>query len=309
MEPYRFGDIAAFVAAVKSGSFTAAATSLGLTRSAVGKSIVRLEAQLGVRLLNRTTRKLSLTDEGAVVYDRWRQILEELEDVDATMALRRSQPTGTLKLMTPPSFGQRHIMPVINAYLKQWPDLRAELWFTDRSVDLVEEGFDLAIRIGAPKEDSVILTRTIAWQQFMVCASPDYLASHGVPQAPQDLAGHDTIVYLNAERPRPWRLQTPEGPWLYEGPGRMTLDSSEAMRESALAGFGLAHLANYIVGDDLREGRLVEVLRAYRPPPDPIRLVYPSRRHLTPRTRAFIDLLVERWAGGAPWEQEPQPAG
>jgi DNA-binding transcriptional LysR family regulator len=304
MEPYRFGDIAAFVAAVKSGSFTAAAASLGLTRSAVGKSIVRLEAQLDVRLLNRTTRKLSLTDEGMVVYDRWRQILDDLEDVDATMALRRGKPTGTLKLMTPPSFGQRHILPVMNAYLKEWPELRAELWFTDRYVDLVEEGFDIAVRIGAPKDDSLILTRTVAWQQFIVCASPDYLARRGTPQTPQDLADHDTIVYLNAERPRPWRLQTSNGPYIYEGPGRMNIDNSEAMRESTLAGFGLAHLANYIVGDDLRAGTLVEVLRAYRPPPDPIRLTYPSKRHLTPRTRAFIDLLVQRWETGAPWEFE-----
>ncbi|WP_114239335.1 LysR family transcriptional regulator [Dyella sp. C9] len=307
MEPYRFGDIAAFVAAVRSGSFTAAASGLGLTRSAVGKSIARLESQLGVRLLHRTTRKLSLTDEGAVVYERWRQILEELEDVDATMALRRSRPTGTLKLMTPPSFGQRHIMPLIHAYLKQWPELRTELWFTDRFVDLIEEGFDIAVRIGAPKDDSQILTRTVAWQQFVVCASPEYLAQRGTPRTPDDLARHDTIVYLNAERPRPWRLQTEQGPYLYEGPGRMNIDSSEAMRESALAGFGLAYLANYIVGDDLRAGTLVEVLQPFRPPPDPIRLVYPSKRHLTPRTRAFIDLVVEHWGDGAPWEPDTAP--
>nr|WP_199040662.1 LysR family transcriptional regulator [Dyella sp. ASV24] len=307
MEPYRFGDIAAFVAAVRSGSFTAAATGLGLTRSAVGKSIARLESQLGVRLLHRTTRKLSLTDEGSVVYERWRQILEELEDVDATMALRRSRPTGTLRLITPPSFGQRHIMPVIHDYLKQWPELRAELWFTDRFVDLIEEGFDIALRIGPPKHDSLILTRTVAWQQFIVCASPEYLASRGAPMTPVELADHDTIVYINAERPRPWRLQTENGPFLYEGPGRINIDNSEAVRESALAGFGLAHLANYVIGDDLRTGKLVEVLRAYRPPPDPIRLVYPSKRHLTPRTRAFIDFLVERWGAGAPWDSAIAP--
>jgi DNA-binding transcriptional LysR family regulator len=127
VKPHRFGDIAAFVAVVKAGSITAATKSLELTRSAVGKSIVRLETQLGLRLLNRTTRKLSLTDEGAVVYERWRQILGELEDVDATMALRRSQPTGTLKFLMPPTFGQRHVLPVLHAYLNEWPALRAEL--------------------------------------------------------------------------------------------------------------------------------------------------------------------------------------
>ena len=309
MEPYRFGDIAAFVAAVRSGSFTAAASGLGLTRSAVGKSIARLESQLGVRLLHRTTRKLSLTDEGATVYDRWRQILEELEDVDATMALRRSHPTGTLRLITPPSFGRRHLLPVIHAYLKQWPELRTELWFTDRSVDLIEEGFDMAVRIGAPKADTLFLTRTIAWQQFIVCASPEYLTERGTPMTPADLAAHDTLVYISHERPRPWTLQTDDGVHLVDAPGRMSFDNSEAVRESALAGFGLAHLADYIVADDLRTGRLVEVLRAYRPPPDPIRLVYPSKRHLTPRTRAFIDFLVDRWEAGLPWESaaSPQP--
>jgi DNA-binding transcriptional LysR family regulator len=301
VKPHRFGDIAAFVAVVKAGSLTAATNSLGLTRSAVGKSIVRLETQLGLRLLNRTTRKLSLTDEGAVVYERWRQILDELEDVDATMALRRSQPTGTLKLLMPPSLGRRHVLPVLNAYLDAWPAVRAELWFTDRFVDLVEDGFDVAVRIGAPKEDSMMLTRTVAWQQFTVCASPEYLARWGTPQTPQDLARHDTIMYLIAEQPRPWRLQIDDAPYVYDGPGRLTIDTYEVMRDSAQAGFGLTYLPNYIIDSELRAGSLIEVLRAYRPPPDPIRLVYPSRRHLAPRTRAFIDLLAQRWESGTPW--------
>src|ERR1700754_2963170 len=202
VKPHRLGDIAAFVAVAKAGSLTAATNSLGLTRSAVGKSVVRLETQLGLRLLNRTTRRLSLTDEGAVVYERWRQILDELEDVDATMALRRIEPTGTLKFLMPPAFGRRHIMPVLHAYLDQWPALRAELWFTDRFVDLVENGFDLAVRIGAPKEDSLMLTRTVARQRFVVCGSPEYLSRRGTPQTPPDLAQHDTIMYLVAEQPR-----------------------------------------------------------------------------------------------------------
>ena len=302
VKPHRLGDIAAFVAVVKAGSLTGATASLELTRSAIGKSIVRLEAQLGVRLLNRTTRRLSLTDEGAVVYARWRQILDELEDVDATMALRRSEPTGTLKFLMPPTFGQRHVLPVLNDYLRQWPGLRAELWFTDRFVDLVEDGFDLAIRIGAPKEDSQMLTRTVAWRQFIVCASPDYLAKRGIPQAPRELIDHDTIMYAVGEQPRPWRLHTDDGPHAYEGPARLDIDSYEVMRELALAGFGLTFLPNYLLADELRAGTLVEVLRNHRSPPDPIRLVYPSRRHLAPRTRAFIDLLAQRWESGVPWD-------
>ncbi|HEK1766412.1 TPA: LysR family transcriptional regulator [Pseudomonas putida] len=303
MEPNRFGDIAAFVSAVKVGSFTAAAASLGLTRSAVGKSIARLESRMAVRLLNRTTRKLSLTDEGQVAFERWRQILEDLDEVETTMAQRRGRPTGTLRLTAPLSFGQRHVLPILDVYLKQWPELRADIRFTDRFVDLVEEGVDVAVRIGAPKEDSQLLTRTVAWQQFVTCAAPEYLQRHGVPQAPADLYGHDKIAFLAGEKASPWRFHTDEGLHLCEEPGRLNIDSSEAMLDGARAGFGLIHLPTYITGNDLRAGTLVEVLADYRPPADPIRIVYPSKRHLSPRVRGFIDLLVARWEHGVPWER------
>jgi DNA-binding transcriptional LysR family regulator len=222
--------------------------------------------------------------------------------VDATMALRRGRPTGTFKLTAPLSFGQRHILPILDAYLKQWPELRADVWFTDRFVDLVEEGVDIAIRIGTPKDDSQLLTRTVGWQQFATCASPSYLARCGVPQTPTELVGHDTIAFISGERPIVWRYQTPAGLHLYEQPGRLNIDSSEAMREAALAGIGLIHLPTYITGNDLRDGTLVEVLKPYRAPPDPIRVVYPNKRHLSPRIRTFIDLLVECWESGVPWE-------
>lgn len=307
MEPNRFGDIMAFVTAVKAGSFTAAAAALGITRSAVGKSVARLEARLGARLLNRTTRKLSLTDEGLVVFDRWSQILEDLEEVDATMAQRRGKPTGTLRLTAPLSFGQRHILPVLNAYIKTWPDIQADVWFTDRFVDLIEEGIDVAVRIGGIKEDSRILSRTIGGQQFITCASPDYLAQKGVPSTPDDLRQHDTLFFLSGQRPMPWRFQMDDRVEVFDGPGHVNIDSSEALREAALSGFGLIQLPTYITGKDLQRGELVEVLAGYRPPSDPIRLIYPSKRHLSPRTRAFIDLLVDRWKLGVPWDPMPGP--
>lgn len=302
MEFNRLGDISAFLAAVKTGSFTAAAASLDLTRSAVGKSIVRLETRMGLRLLNRTTRKLSLTDEGLVVYERWSQILEDLEDVDAKMATRRGKPTGTLRLTAPLSFGQRHILPVLDVFLKQWPELRADIWFTDRFADLIEEGLDIGVRIGGLSEDSLILTRTIGWQQFVICASPDYLARKGAPQSMEELTEHDTIFLISGQRTNSWCLQCPDGLRTIDGPGRLNIDSSEALRDAALSGFGLIYLPTYIVGADLQNGRLVEVMQPYRPPADPIRLIYPSKRHLSLRTRAFIDLLVERWKAGVPWE-------
>lgn len=300
MEINRIGDIAAFVAAVKAGSYTRAAQSLGVTRSAVGKSIVRLEERLGVRLLNRTTRSLGLTDEGRIMFDRCRQILEDLEDVDATMAQRKARPTGTLKMTAPLSFGQRHILPLLDRYLKNWPDLRAQISFTDRVIDLIEEGFDIAIRIGEPKEDSQILTRTVAWQHFITCASPDYLARRGTPSTPEELSSHDTIVLLNAGGTLGWRYTTPNGPYVVNEPGRLSIDSTEATRAAAVSGFGLVYLPSYILDEDLRSGRLVRVLDAFSPPPDPIRVIYPSKRHLSPRTRAFIDLLVDDWQDNMP---------
>ncbi|MEX3959766.1 LysR substrate-binding domain-containing protein [Trinickia sp. EG282A] len=308
METNRLGDIAAFVAAVKAGSFTAGADTLGLTRSAVGKSIGRLEAQLGVRLLNRTTRQLSLTDDGRIVFDRCRQILDDLDDMEAAIATRRGKPSGTLKLTAPISFGQRHVLPIVDEYLKQWPDLRADIWFTDRFVDLIEEGFDIAIRVGEPQDDSQIMTRTIATQQFITCASPEYLKRRGIPEQPQDLDGHDTIVFISAGRPRGWHFETPTGPCFHEAPGRLNIDSSEAMRQSALAGFGVVNLPTYILGADVQEGSLVEVLKPYRPKPDPIRVTYPTKRHLSPRTRGFIDLLAEHWQHGVPWEPLAEPS-
>jgi DNA-binding transcriptional LysR family regulator len=308
MELNRIGDIAAFVAVVRAGSFTNAAKTTGLTRSAVGKSVVRLEARLGVRLLNRTTRRVSLTDEGHAMFERCRQILDDLEEVDELMARRRLTPSGTLKLTAPLSFGQRHILPILNAFLSLWPEMKANISFTDRFVDVIEEGFDIAIRIGEPAADSRVLTRTIAWQHMVTCASPDYLARRGAPADPRQLADHDTIFFVNAERRRTWRFAGADGASTFEGPGRVNIDSSEAMRASAISGFGLVQLPRYMLDDAIRDARLVTVLDAFTAAPEPIRVVYPSKRHLSPRIRAFIDFLVEHLERNAP-DDGPGRAG
>lgn len=304
MELNRIGDIAAFIAAVDAGSYTRATTSVGLSRSAIGKSITRLEAQLGVRLLTRTTRQLSLTEEGCIMYERCKRILEDLEAVDDAMALRREKPTGTLRLTAPLSLGQRHILPVIDRFLRASPALRADVVFTDRFVDLIDEGFDIAIRIGAPRVDSRILTRTIATQHMITCASPRYLAERGVPITPEALREHDTIFFRSAERRRRWRYATPDGEFVYEGPGRIDIDSSEAMLSSALSGFGIIQLPDYLAAEALAQGTLVAILTEFKIPPDPVRIIYPSKRYLSPRIRGFVDLIAEEWqALGAPWER------
>jgi DNA-binding transcriptional LysR family regulator len=292
MELNRISDIATFVAVVNAGSFTLAAKATGLTRSAVGKSIVRMETQLGHRLLNRTTRSLSLTDEGLLLFDRCRQILEDLEEVDQIMATRRLKPSGTLKLTAPLSFGQRHVLPVLDSFLTQWPEIQANIAFNDRFVDLIEEGFDIAIRIGAPRDDSRIISRTVGWQHMVTCGSPAYLARRGVPERPDQLPQHDTIFFVHGERRRSWLFSSAQGEYVFEGPGRLNMDSSEAMRESALAGFGLINLPFYLLENDIRAGKLVAVLDPFRVGPEPIRVLYPSKRQLSPRVRMFIDLLV-----------------
>ena len=175
MELHNLNDIAAFVASVDTGSFTAAARQLGLTRSAVGKSIVRLESRLQVRLLNRTTRSLSLTDDGRVLYERCVGILQDLDEVEEALAFRRSTPSGRLRMSLPVALGRLHVVQHIERCLRDWPSLAIDATFSDRLVDLIDEGFDLAIRIGPPKEDSGLLTRTVAYQQMITCASPDYL--------------------------------------------------------------------------------------------------------------------------------------
>lgn len=303
MEFNRIKDIAAFIAVVNAGSYTKATHVLGLSRSAIGKSITRLELQLGVRLLNRSTRQLSLTDEGTVMYERCKQIMDDLEEVDTVMAVRRERPTGVLKLTAPLSLGQKHIRPLIERFLKEWTELTAEIIFTDRYVDLIDEGFDIAIRIGEPKYDSRILTKTIANQHMITCASPDYLKQYGEPLSPQELQHHQAIFFRNGERHKSWRYKTPDGAYIHEGPSRMDIDSSEAMIASAVVGFGIIHLPDYLLYEAIERGELIPILNEFPSQIEPIRIMYPSKRYLSPRIRKFIDLITGEWEqNGVPWK-------
>lgn len=305
MELNRIGDIAAFVAAVDAGSYTKAAVYLGITRSAVGKCIIRLENRFGVRLLNRTSRQLNLTDEGRMMYERCQQILEDLEEVDNLMEQRSAAPSGTLRLTAPLSFGHRHLLPVLEDFLADWPTLRADVAFTDRYVDVAEEGFDIAIRIGETREDPRIMTRTIARQQMITCASPEYLKRYGTPHTPEELKSHPTVMFVSGGRLRPWKFETKEGVKEYRGPGRLHIDSAESMLSSVLAGHAITHLPEHMLFKELAGGTLVQILKEYSEKPEPVRVLYPSRRHLSPRIRMFIDVLVQRWENALPWKMIP----
>lgn len=294
MEINRIGDLSAFVSSVKQGSYTKAAKHLGLSRSAIGKSIVRLEQQMNVRLLNRTTRSLSLTDEGRILFDYCKQLLEDLDEIDQVMATRRVNPTGTLKITAPHSLGHQYILPVLYDFLKKWSDLNADISFTDRFVDIIEEGFDIGIRIGEPKDDSRLLTRTIGWQRMQTCASSQYLQLHGCPQVPQELHQFNTISFNGSFNRKTWKFKTDQGFYIFEGPEKMKIDSSDAILASAISGFGIIQLPSYLTKKAIDHGELVPILEEYSVPDEPIRIIYPSKKHLSPRIRMFIDFLTEQ---------------
>ncbi|WP_311881241.1 MULTISPECIES: LysR family transcriptional regulator [unclassified Pseudomonas] len=303
MEIHNLNDIAAFVGSVNAGSFTAAAKQLGLTRSAVGKSIVRLEARLQVRLLNRTTRSLSLTDDGQVLYERCVGILQDLDDVEDALAFRRSTPSGRLRMSLPVALGRLHVLPHIECCLKEWPSLSVDVTFSDRLVDLIDEGFDLAMRIGPPKEDSRLLTRTVAYQQMITCASPHYLAEHPRPKTPEALSAHECLHFVSGGRLLPWNFRVDGQAVAFTQGGRLQMDSAEALHECAMAGLGIATLPSYVVSHQLRSGKLVQLLEEYAEAAEPIRIIYPSKRHLSPKIRLFIDKLLDAWSPCPPWEQ------
>jgi DNA-binding transcriptional LysR family regulator len=296
-------DIATFVAVVKAGSFTSAAQQLGITRSAVGKIMARLETRLQVRLLHRTPRSLGLTDDGSVFFARCTQILDDLEETETAMAARSATPTGALRISVPIALGHRQVRPVIESFLASWPAVTSDVSFTDRFVDLVDEGIDIAIRIGEPKPDSRLIARTVATQKLAVCASPAYLEERGVPTTPSDLVDHECLQFVSAGRPQPWSFAG-NGQPVMETSGRLRMDSAEALVAAAVGGVGIVNLPTYLLATDIRQGRLRPLLANFAIEGTPIRAIYPTRRHLTPKVRLFIDRLVEAWQPVPPWDRE-----
>ena len=308
----RITDMIAFVRVADARSFTIAAEQLGLSRSAVGKCVTRLEDQLGVRLLHRTTRSVTPTDEGEAFYGRCVRILADLEDAELAMVSRSQRPRGRLRLDLPVSFGRLHVLPLLHQFMATWPEVVVNVTFTDRYVDLIDEGVDVALRIGG-EDDSRLVARTLAPHCLVICASPDYLAQHGRPHTPADLADHSCLAFTHAGRAADWRLKTTPDE-RSDDPvadsrtvpvhGRFCASNAEALRDAVLAGYGIAQLATFLIGDDLRASRLVPVLEPYTIPGPPIRAVYPTGRHLSPKVRRFIDLVAEAWRPHPPWDGE-----
>lgn len=292
-------EILVFMAVVDEGSFVAGGRTMGLTRSAAGKAVGRLEDRLGVRLLHRTTRTLSLTDEGRVFYERGAQILAAVDEAEASMAGRAGTPRGVLRLTVPDAFGRIVILPILKRYLELWPDLQVEVSFTDRQADIIEEGFDLAVRIGGASSDNRLVSRVVAKYDVKLCASPAYLDERGAPASLDALARHDCLIFTSRNRRQSWLVRGADDSWVKaQGHSRLRLDSGEGLRDAALAGMGIALLPDFLIADDVAAGRLRQVLPDLELGQASIVTIYPTRRLLEPRVRRFIDLMVEELGPG-----------
>lgn len=288
------GTLRIFVAIVETGSFVSGGKALGLTRSAAGKAMARLEAHLGTRLLHRTTRTVSMTVDGERFYQRCVQILQDLEEAEADIRQDLPQPKGTLRISVTEAYGRIVVLPFLKSFLETWPELDVEVNLTDRVVDLVEEGFDLSIRIGDIPADSQLIARTVEYARPYLYAAPSYVKRFGEPAEPSDLANHQRLVYGLGIHSTGWNLITSSGSEVsIDGGRKLRFDSGEAIRESALHGMGVAYLPSFFVNEDVESGRLVRLLPDYGGKKLPIQVVYVSRNHLAQKVRLFIDGLVK----------------
>jgi len=284
------GAMQTFAKVVELGSFAAAASRLELAPSAVTKQVAFLERKYGVRLLNRTTRKLSLTDAGRAFYERVRGLLAELEELELALQADVQRPSGKLRISAPFTFGILHLGPAVAEFMRQFPEVTVDLELNDRRVDLVEDGFDLAVRIG-PMGDSTLVARHLAEIEIMVCASPEYLAEHGTPQHPDDLKQHSCLNYAYSSSGNVWDFEKDGQTHLVTVSGSFRANNGDVIRTAALAGHGLIMQPDFIIGEDVRAGRLVQVLPEYRVPSIGLYAVYPHRRFLSAKVRAFVEHL------------------
>lgn len=290
----KLNGIDVFVQAVEAGSFSMAAERLHLTRSAVAKIIARLEQRLGARLFHRTTRSQSLTEDGQAYYEHCLRALAELDAGEAALDSGRREPTGRLRVSAPVLFGRHCVAPLLLELTKRHPRLDLDMSFSDRVVDVVNEGFDLAIRVGPLSDSTTLQSRPIAVQRMAVCASPAYLAAHGRPQRVQDLASHTGIVYGRNGMRKAWVLRNEEGKTQEVLPSsRIVLDDMEAIADATAAGMGLAWLPCWLAMPYVRSGRLEMVVDCDRLLSAKIHVVWPQTRYLPAKVRAAIDLLVE----------------
>jgi DNA-binding transcriptional LysR family regulator len=297
-------DLLIFTRVVKEGSMAAAGRGLGFSSAVVSKRIQRLEDDVGVRLIHRSTRKLSLTDEGALFHDYCVRILAELEEAETLISQGSRQPSGTLRVTVPAAFGRQHIAPLVPEFLGRYPNVRLALHLSDQHVDLIEEGYDLAVRIGELRDSNLVVS-PLGIDKRVLVASPGYIARHGQPTCPEELHAHNALLFANPTPMDAWNFIDPQGKaHAVRVQGNFETNNCDALREAILAGLGIALRPAWDVWRDLRQGGMVALLPDYTHPSFPIQALYPSRRHLSQKVRLFIDMLRERFGDTPYWERE-----
>jgi len=295
-----FGAIPVFVAVVENSGFSAAARSLGVSKSAVSKRINQLEAHLGVRLLHRTTRKLSLTEAGERFFEHAAQALTAAGQAEDAVTELQGEPQGNLKISSPMSFGRLHVAPLIPKLLQRHPKLQIDLVMDDRKVDLVAGGFDVAIRAGNLPA-STLIARKLAPLRQVLCASPDYIDRYGRPGTPAELSSHNCVLYSYSSDANEWTLIGESGPETVTVSGSYQVNNSEALLEALREGVGIGRLPTFVAGPDLKTGRLVKLFESYRIPEFTIYAVFPERQYLPAKVRAFLDFAIEYFGGDHPY--------
>src|ERR1700730_8791651 len=284
-----------FVRVAEAGSFTRVAQEQDSSQPTGSRQIATLEQHLGARLFTRTTRSLTLTDDGRHFYERAKLAIEAVSEAEDSVGRRRSRPSGALRLAVPIVFGRLRVIPHLKDFLARYPDVTIDLLMNDANSDLVEEGIDLAIRRGAVS-DSSLTARKVGVTRRVVVAAPSYLRGKPLPKQPGDLAMHDCLTFTGITAGVRWHFAGPEGPVSVEVAGRIRTRNSEGIREALLSGIGIGYLPIWHLTDEIETGRLVVLLDGYEPKPEPIQAIYPSRRFVPQRTRVMIDFLEQRFA-------------
>ena len=291
-----------FLAVMEAGSFTGAANKLATSSGQASKLISRLEGALGVRLLNRTTRSVAPTEAGRAYYDRLKPLVDELEVLDLDIRNISQSPRGRLRLTAPLTFGTLELAPALNEFAALYPDIELDVRFSDRVVNVVDEGFDLAVRVGRPGDSSLII-RKLCSVRIVVVGAPAYIEKHGAPDAPEDLARHSCIIDTNFREPNRWPFRTGGGvaePVSVHG--RIRYSNAEACVQAAALGLGLACVPAFVAGEALRFGTLVRLLAAFETDPYDVHVLYPHSRHLAAKVRLLVEFLAERYRGTPSWE-------
>ncbi|WP_317215915.1 LysR family transcriptional regulator [Gluconobacter sp. GP1] len=293
-----------FVAVLETGSFVAASGRMGVSSGQASKMLSRLEADLGVQLIKRTTRALSPTEIGQVYYERIKILLEERDALDASIRQTSGAPSGRLRITAPMSFGAVQLVPALLAFAEHYPGISLDVSFSDRLADLVEDGFDIAVRIGR-LSDSSLIVRRLCDARIVTVTSPDYIATHGTPQRPEDLSQQTCIIDTNFRTPNTWTFRDVVSGQAIQVPvnGRLAFSNGEACLTAAERGLGIACLPSFIAGSKMREGKLLPLLRNFEPPALGIHALYPPARHLAAKVRALSDFLSDYFKGQPEWDE------